>query len=137
VAVFRLGPVFPLLEAHVDLADVEDKFEDSVAEFGRQSKEGGELSVALPSGWACCQRREECKQTTALSGDPRIRLTGRALGCLPGGATCVTGCGSFVGALCLAASWRDGGGQGSQWRRDVSFRPERIGDVEDAAARSV
>jgi hypothetical protein len=44
-----LGPVFPLLEAHVDLADVEDEFVDSVSELGRQAEEGRELLVAFPS----------------------------------------------------------------------------------------
>jgi hypothetical protein len=41
--------VFPLLEAHVDLADVEDEFVDSVSELGRQAEEGRELLVAFPS----------------------------------------------------------------------------------------
>jgi hypothetical protein len=41
--------VFPPLEAHVDLADVEDEFVDAVAQFGRESEEGGEALIALPA----------------------------------------------------------------------------------------
>lgn len=49
VAVFDLQPSSPLLEAHVDLADGEDEFEDLVTEFGREAEERGELLVACPS----------------------------------------------------------------------------------------
>ena len=49
VAVFHLQPASPLLEAHVDLADGEDEFEDLVTEFGRESEERGQLLVACPS----------------------------------------------------------------------------------------
>ena len=81
VAVFRPRPVFPLFEADIDLADVEDKLEDSVAEFGRQTEEGGELSVTLPSGRARCQRLED---STAITGAARIDLQLELVGVFPG-----------------------------------------------------
>ena len=100
LAVARAGLVFPFLEAHVDLTDVEDELVDAVAQLGRQAEEGRESPVAV-------QAVDRWRSACVCAGNWKSRrLTARTRSCPPSEPTCATCCGSCVGVACLAAFLR-------------------------------